>query len=248
MVKVDTLPSGFSGSQWTQQGRPVSEAYSRPSARLQLGSASAPPPNLLAHCKSQPRLQQGGHARLSSTPSLVAVPAYDLHRMTEGPTLYLNGPPDVGIKSSLSTNVDHMHHGKFMMGQLSRDLTSPKVACHKSKVGPDPYNVNISNPWHQRSSSLKFSVEGGESRSYRAPRPVCARSMNLDPYSVSSRDNSWGNFGRTSTAAKAYRSAVSPSRQTSTAHGSARSASTYYFSPFPESLGVGSRAHTPRIR
>ena len=173
--------------------------------------------------------------------------------MTEGPALYLNGPPDAGNKMSLATEVRHSKAGKFASGEVSRDLTmGHRPACRKSKVGPDPYNVNVSNPWHQRGSHLAFRPEAGEERVHRTPRPVCARSLNLDPYSVSSRDNAWANFGRTSSSLASRASTSHSTRRSSLralgspTRGAAASSTPYYFSPFPESLNVGSRAHTPR--
>ena len=41
-LKVDFHPAGYSAAQWSLQGRSVSEAYSRPSGRMQLGSAQHP--------------------------------------------------------------------------------------------------------------------------------------------------------------------------------------------------------------
>lgn len=180
-------------------------------------------------------------ASLTHASSCVAAPAYDLRRMTEGPALYLNGPPDAGKKMSLSTEVQHFKSGKF---GVSRDLTMGKPACRKSMVGPDPYNINVSNPWHQRSSHLAFRVDAGEERVHRPPRPACARSLNLDPYLISTRENAWATSSSSSSPARASTSHGS--------HGSSRVLVTparhtaHYFSPFPESLSVGGRAHTPR--
>jgi hypothetical protein len=205
MVYVaDPGPSGYSGSEWSQQGRPVSDGYSSPSARMQLG-----------------------------------VPNYDLRRLTEGPSLYINGTPDAGSKRTLATEVRAMRHGRFATGNVSRDLTSFKVNCRKTKSGPDPYNVNSSNLWDQRKGSPRFSDGNAESRVWTRPRPDCARSLNLDPYSLSSRDNPWKSFGRVASA----RAPASTSRS-STPRSSRATAG--YFSPFSESLSTGSRAHTPR--
>ena len=204
---ADPGPAGYSGSEWSQQGRPVSDGYSRPSARMQLG-----------------------------------VPAYDLRRFTEGPSLYINGTPDAGSKRMLATEVQAMRHGHFATGNASRSLTSSfKVDCRKTICGPDPYNVNTSNLWNQRKGSPRFTVENGESRVWTRPRPDCARSLNLDPYSLSSRDNPWKSFGRVASARG--RAPVSTSRSSSPRLSRSTAG---YFSPFPESLNIGSRAHTPR--
>ena len=89
LFTADPGPSGYSGSQWSQQGRPVSDGYSRPGARMQLG-----------------------------------VPAYDLRRFTEGPSLHINGTPDAGSKRMLATGVRAMRHGHFATGNCSRSLTA----------------------------------------------------------------------------------------------------------------------------
>eukprot|EP00964_Phaeocystis_antarctica_P080368 scaffold50191_cov65-Phaeocystis_antarctica.AAC.2 len=205
---ADPGPAGYSGSEWSQQGKAVSEGYSRPSARMSLG-----------------------------------VPAYDLRRFTEGPSLYINGTPDAGSKKLFATEVQAMRHGRFATGNASRGLTSSfKVDCRKSKSGPDPYNVNNSDLWSQhtaRKGSPRFAVENGESRTWTPPRSACSRSLNLDPYSLGSRDNPWKTFGRVASArAPASTSRGSSPRSTRSTAG--------YFSPFPESLNIGSRAHTPR--
>jgi len=170
--------------------------------------------------------------------------------MTEGPALYLNGTPDAGGKMALSTEVMHSKMGKFASGEVSRDLTNRKPACRKSKVGPDPYNIHVSNPWHQRSSKMAFRPGPGEERVHRTPRPVCARSLNFDPYSVNTRDNAWGSLGRTSSprasTSQGSRGGSSPTRAFGSSARVTAASSAYYFSPFPESLGAGSRAHTPR--
>ena len=203
LLIADPGPSGYSGSQWSQQGRPVADGYSRPGARMQLG-----------------------------------VPAYDLRRFTEGPSLYINGTPDAGSKRMLATEVRAMRHGHFATGNCSRSLTASfKVDCRKTKSGPDPYNVNSSDLWNQCKGSPRFSVENGESRVWTRPRPDCARSLNTDPYSVSAHDS----FGRVASA----RSRASTSRSSSPR--SVRP-TTGYFSPYPESLNIGSRAHTPGSR
>lgn len=203
LFTADPGPSGYSGSQWSQQGRPVADGYSRPGARMQLG-----------------------------------VPAYDLRRFTEGPSLYINGTPDAGSKRMLATEVRAMRHGHFATGNCSRSLTASfKVDCRKTKSGPDPYNVNSSDLWNQCKGSPRFSVENGESRVWTRPRPDCIRSLSTDPYSVGSHDR----FGRVASA----RSRASTSRSSSPR--SVRP-TTGYFSPYPESLNIGSRAHTPGSR
>ena len=203
-LRADPHASGYSGSEWSQQGKSVSEAYSLPSTRTQLG-----------------------------------MPAYDLRRFTEGPSLYLNGPPDAGEKRLLATKVQAMRHGHFSKRKISRELTqSVKINCNKTKTGPDPYNVAAANLWSQGKGSPRFKV-GSESRVWIPPRPDCARSLNLDPYSVSNRDNPWRSFGKTSSA----RAATGMGRSASPSLRSARP--TSYFSLFPESLSIGSRAHTP---
>jgi len=210
---ADPHSAGYSGQEWSQQGKPVSEGYSRPSARMQLG-----------------------------------IPAYDLRRFTEGPSLYINGAPDAGDKRLLSTEVQAMRHGRLATNQRKQDLTT--FDCRKSKTGPDPYNVNTSNLWNQRKGSPRFSVENGESRVWTRPRPDCARSLNLDPYSVSTRDNPWMSFGRIPSArAPRPRLHVGDAGGGTPRSKSPRSvrSTTGYFSPFPESLNIGSRAHTPRI-
>ena len=167
-------------------------------------------------------------------------PAYDLRRTTEGPALYLNGPPDTNVKMSLATGVQRMTTGRFAIGERSTNLVDAKVACKKTLSGGDPYNVHTSNPWHQRSGKLQFRVENGETRRFVAPRPDCSRSLNLDPYSVNTRDNCWANFGRPVPSSRpAITRATTRSRK-------GIGPGNYYFSPFPESLNTGSRAHTPR--
>ena len=67
-LKVDFHPAGYSAAQWSLQGRSVSEAYSRPSGRMQLGSAQHPHHPHHPHYPRHPHHQAfPSHTRLVST-------------------------------------------------------------------------------------------------------------------------------------------------------------------------------------
>jgi hypothetical protein len=96
-------------------------------------------------------------------------PGQDLSRLTQGPSAYLNGTPNVSSKATLTRTVQLSPRGKFSYGhctgpgQATEMVMDRKLACKRSTVGPDPYGL-----WTLRSpratSASPFAPEKGDAR------------------------------------------------------------------------------------
>lgn len=130
-------------------------------------------------------------------------PGMDLRRVSTGPSMYINGAPNTGSKTTLSMNVSKQDLGRFMQGGVhspaknTEVLSHRKMACKRSYVGPDPYGLGSRNDWVKpfAARAMAFRPENtadgmGGARSTIFPRPYCTKSMVNDPYSVSVR-NDW---------------------------------------------------------
>lgn len=70
-------------------------------------------------------------------PGAVGAPGQDLHRLMEGPSLYLNGPPNAGSKSTLQRDVYTSPRGGIKHGVNSGPGQMTQVVMDR-KVRTDP--------------------------------------------------------------------------------------------------------------
>lgn len=96
---------------------------------------------------------QGGESYAEQYSSTVGSPGQDLSRYTEGPSAYLNGPPNVGPKCTMERRVHNSPRGRFQQGvntgpaQYTQIVAGRKMACKRSAAGPDPYGIGAANLW-----------------------------------------------------------------------------------------------------
>lgn len=144
----------------------------------------------------------------------------DLHRYTEGPSAYINGPPNAGHKSTLERNVHVSPRGRVVQGVNTGPakhigmLGDRKMACKRTAAGPDPYGLGAANLWSPTKPAQRmaatFAPENGARRTPHIFGRTAAHAF--DPYHVSSR-NQWRH---TSTSIKSILAPPMPS----TPHGS----------------------------
>lgn len=126
----------------------------------------------------------------------LGAPGQELSRLAEGPSLYINGPPNVGNKSTLERGVYLSPRGRIAVGtkhgpaKNTEIVANRRMACKKSAVGPDPYGVHSNNLWKKPGTVFRggFAPESGGGR-----QPwVLGRTAGLafDPHLVRSR-NEW---------------------------------------------------------
>jgi len=147
-------------------------------------------------------IQQGSsYAELYNGEAKAGSPGQDLRRLEDGPSLYINGPPNQGSKMSFERSVLGSHRGRFAPGsrtswpnsgpgQLTQLVMDRKPACSRSMIGPDPYGVTNTNLWLRRNKALHFAPDDGSVRLSRPIQPFCLRSGAFDPYHLTSK-NSW---------------------------------------------------------
>lgn len=113
---------------------------------------------------------QGGESYAEQYAGLVGSPGQDLHRYTEGPSAYLNGPPNLGSKTTLERGVHLSPRGRVTQGkytgpaQLTAMQQDRKLACRRSVAGPDPYALAAANLWYpkpQQRWQATFTAETG---------------------------------------------------------------------------------------
>jgi len=142
--------------------------------------------------------QQGG-SYTEQYPTAIGSAGQDLHRFNEGPTRYIHGPPKIGTKSTLERNVGTSPRGRFQQGVGSGPANcrpEPRVACKRSFVGPDPYNIaTTSNRWTPRSNARFTPAHSGSHGLGSTSRQpwVLGRTAALafDPYHIGHRQNAW---------------------------------------------------------
>jgi len=147
--------------------------------------------------------QQGSsYVELFDTEARLGSPGQDLRRLGEGPALYINGPPNQGRKMTLERSLQATPRGRFGPqgsqsgwpgagpAKMTEIMMDRKLACKKSKIGPDPYGVKSNNLWTKHSKALHFMPEDGSVRVTVRPQPFCLRSTSFDPYHLSSK-NAW---------------------------------------------------------
>lgn len=149
---------------------------------------------------------QGGESYLEQYPSAVGSAGQNLERLSEGPSAYLNGTPNMGNKSTLERSVRNSPRGHFVQGlrtgpaQMTQIILDQhrRMACRRSGVGPDPYNMttgrqwpnaSANNIWSPRTSHSGFlPVEAGQTRTPHVTGRT--HTVAFDKYHVSSR-NQW---------------------------------------------------------
>ena len=126
-------------------------------------------------------------------------PGQDLQRFAEGPSRYINGPPDSGTKATLRRDIERSPRGRFAHGVGSgpayhtEQVMMRKLACLRSGAGPDPYNASM-RPLSRPATSARFAAENGARR-----QPwILGRTATqpFDPYHVGSR-NEWHHTSNT---------------------------------------------------
>ena len=124
---------------------------------------------------------QGGDSYANQYPSSIGSPGQDLHRYTEGPSAYLNGPPNLGSKTTLERNVHLSPRGRVTQGkytgpaQLTAIQQDRKLACRRSTAGPDPYGLGAANLWHPKPAlrwQSTFTAETGVASALTTRRAV----------------------------------------------------------------------------
>lgn len=132
----------------------------------------------------------------------------DLHRYVEGPSAYLNGPPNLRpafvtrTVSTLERAANDSPRGKVAHGrhtgpaQFTVMAAERKMACSRSAAGPDPYGL-FTRVWSpragQRSMSIFAAKTHGPANAMRQPFALASAakpSQAFDPYRVNTR-NEW---------------------------------------------------------
>jgi hypothetical protein len=127
---------------------PKSPYASRPASRSEGRAHSSPRPlspvrDFAASGLSSSVFSKQGQSYAEQYSHAIGSPGQNCYRLDEGPSCYINGPPNKANKASLEKTVLDSPRGLFSCAKRVT-LDSVPSPCRRTAVGPDPYFVEDS--------------------------------------------------------------------------------------------------------